>query len=273
MEGTTGTTQTGGGTGGTAAQSGAQSLGWRAGLPTELQNHDWLKGFTKVGDFATAALGFKERAEHAVVLPSEKSTPEEIQAFNRALGVPEKEDDYQFELPSIPEGIPQNGNDALAPVLKKLALQAGISKKQAKAFVEPLYAQFIQQAVTMKKAMDENKSKAETEKKAMMEKAEADLRKEWTKPGEFENNIKAAGKIARLLGGEELVQELDETRLVHSPRLLKALTRAAQFIDADKLEKGEGAGPASAPAPGSAESRRFTYPWMKEFYGSVADSE
>mgnify|MGYP001588601234 FL=1 len=84
-------------------QSDTQSLGWRAALPDEFKDHEFVKTFQKPGDFVKSALeikteadGLKARLANAVIKPGENASPAEITAYRLALGVPEKSTDYEF---------------------------------------------------------------------------------------------------------------------------------------------------------------------------------
>lgn len=82
------------------------SLGWRAGLPDEYKEHDWAKAHGKVGDFFKDALKVKSdhdtlktKMESAIFKPGEKATDEEKVAFRKAMGAPDKADEYEFPQP------------------------------------------------------------------------------------------------------------------------------------------------------------------------------
>lgn len=84
-------------------QSAEQSLGWRAALPLEFKENEFVKTFTKPGDFVKSALeikterdSLKTKQENAIFKPDDKATPEQWEAYYRALGKPEKATDYVF---------------------------------------------------------------------------------------------------------------------------------------------------------------------------------
>lgn len=259
-EETTRTTLTREGTEGTAAAGGQpQSPGWRAGLPAELREHEWLKGFSKVGEFATAALQLKERAEKAIVRPGENATESERQAFDRALGVPEREDGYTLEVPKPPDGI--EPTTAFLADFKKIAAKSRLTKEQAKGIFESLYGKVYETLSAQKKAEAEE----EAREKADLEKAEAALRSEWK--GEYENKVAAAGKLVVALGGQELATELDATGLGNSTRLIRAFARMAELVKPDTLERGN----AAAATATKEQPKRLQYPWMREHYGKPSE--
>jgi hypothetical protein len=102
----------GGGAGDQGAVGDAGSLGWRAALPDEYKEHEFVKPHGKPGDFVKAALEIKAerdalntRLEGSIVKPGEGAKPEEISAYRKALGVPESPTEYEFPKT---EGIEQD---------------------------------------------------------------------------------------------------------------------------------------------------------------------
>lgn len=79
------------------------NLGWRAALPDEYKTHDYVKTFQKPGDFVKSALEIKAERDNltaklgkAIFKPGDDAKPEDVAAFHKALGVPEKPDEYEF---------------------------------------------------------------------------------------------------------------------------------------------------------------------------------
>jgi hypothetical protein len=80
-----------------------QSLGWRAGLPDDLKEHESLKPYKTVGDFAKSHLEVATKAKElegklatSIVKPGENATQEERERFQTALGRPAKPEEYEF---------------------------------------------------------------------------------------------------------------------------------------------------------------------------------
>lgn len=78
--------------------------------PEWLPDKYWRDG---KADYESMAKGFRGleqllgKKSQAVVIPNEKSTPEEVAEFRKALGIPEKPDDYLGSLKpqALPEGV------------------------------------------------------------------------------------------------------------------------------------------------------------------------
>lgn len=100
-------------------------------------NRDWLKskGFKSLDDVAKSYRA-AEQAIHdkgSIKVPGEGAKPEEIAAFNKAIGVPENAEGYAIELP---EGVKEDEIDMeLINPLKDQALAAGIPAKGFQALI------------------------------------------------------------------------------------------------------------------------------------------
>ena len=66
---------------------------------------------------------FADKMKEMIKIPGEGATPEEIAAYNKAVGVPETMDGY--ELP-IPEGDDKAGYEVIANAVKAAAFESGV---------------------------------------------------------------------------------------------------------------------------------------------------
>lgn len=107
-------------------------------------------------DSMTAA---RAKTEGMVRVPGEGAKPEEIAAFHKALGVPEKPDDYEHKLP---EGVkPEQLNAEQLKTWKAKLHAQGIPKKQAETIINEYLAE---QASFQTKAQEELLKGLEAEK-------------------------------------------------------------------------------------------------------------
>ena len=84
---------------------------WYAGLPPELQT-DKVKGFKGVEDLVKSHTNLEQAVgRKGILLPTDQSKPEQVAEFRKALGVPEKEDGYEW---TAPEGYDATGMDLKA---------------------------------------------------------------------------------------------------------------------------------------------------------------
>ncbi len=251
-----------GAAGGQAGGGAPQLPGWLAGLPRELQEIEWLRGFPKPGDFAKAALALKERADKSIQPLGQNATETERQAYFKALGVPDNEDGYTFDPKKLPAGMEQNAE--LTAHVKKIAKEANLTQAQAQG----LYIAMHARAGEALGRQQEEDRKAEAEAKAAIEKNEAALRKSFG--NDFDARIKAAGKagrdLAQLAGikPEEWNAWLKELELDKELNLILALDALAQHVKPDQLVRGaSGIKPANEARPTG-----LSYPWMRQFYGT-----
>lgn len=110
--------------------------GWQEKLPAELQAT--AANFKTLPDLVKSLLHTKQLAsgktEGMIKLPGENATPEEKAAFAKALGVPEKPEDYGFKKPDGEMG--NFYNDEQVSAFGKVAVELGLSKAQADGLLQ-----------------------------------------------------------------------------------------------------------------------------------------
>lgn len=164
------------------------------GLSQENQSFVANKGFKSFDDVVTSYINLEKYqgvpADKILKLPDENNA-DEVNAFYKKLGRPEKAEDYKFE---IAEGF----NDAIAKAIAPELFKAGLSQKQAAAIYKSLENAKI----------EENKAL-----EAAGIKAEEDLKAEWGT--NYDANLKAAKQAARIAGV--------------TPEQIEALQKATDF--------------------------------------------
>jgi hypothetical protein len=138
--------------------------GWQNKLPADfdpykamLANHKTFNGLTRaLADNMAAA---RTKTEGMVKVPGADAKPEDRAAFFKALGVPEKPEDYGLKAPDkMPEGIEWDA--AFAGEFTKLAQAIGLTKDQVAKLAE---FQLSQQSQAMQKADTEGTQAYEAE--------------------------------------------------------------------------------------------------------------
>lgn len=110
-----------------------ESLGWRAGLPNEWKEHEFVKPYKTVGEFVKSVYSavserdaLKAKLERAIFKPSENATEAEKEAYFKAIGRPDKPEDYEFNPPQGGELDPGTVKWA-----RSVFHKAGLTKEQA----------------------------------------------------------------------------------------------------------------------------------------------
>jgi phage antirepressor YoqD-like protein len=234
--------------------------GWQAGLPDGLKGHEALKGFAKVGDFATAALAWKERSEKSIQPLGQNATEAERQVYYKALGVPDKEDGYTFDPKKLPAGM--EPNPEFDTYLRQVAKKAALTPAQAQEIYTAMHAR-VQQGLAKQQEEDR---KAEADAKAAVEKNEADLHIRFG--NDFKPRVAGAGKFARDLAHlaeikvEDLNTWLKERELDQDAIMIRLLDAGARHVKPDQLVRGNGQQQTT-----TAAKTGLSYPWMRDFYG------
>lgn len=141
--------------------------GYAAGLSKELKADAGVLAYTgkfkSMDDLVKSAMAAESKMGSMVSIPDDKASPEQVAEFRKKLGIPEKEDDYQFEADDRVKADPKQTS-----AFKKLALELGLTKKQA----ERLWKESNEYAST---ALAEHQKIGATAKVATQEA----LQKEW----------------------------------------------------------------------------------------------
>lgn len=170
---------------------------WTADLPDDLKETG--KRFTSKADAVRAINDFRKR-ESQVRVPGKNATPEEIATYHKAIGIPEKPEEYEFS--ALPEGL------ELTEELKASRLEwakkfqsLGIPKEAAKEL--------------SKLANEETLLELKAEKEAdetFVKQQEAALRNEW-KGEEYDRNKTLANRAFTELASRTGLKLEDLTKI------------------------------------------------------------
>lgn len=139
-------------------------------------------------------------------------SPELVKAMAEGLKPPERPEGYVIERPFPPRGA--GYDEELERSARKWFHGAGLNQGQVSMIVERYN----------RAALDPNPphpTTVELERR----RAEATLRREWGEA--YERNIAAAKSAARRIGGQELIDMVDETRLGNDPEIIKMFVDVA----------------------------------------------
>jgi hypothetical protein len=200
---------------------------WRESLPEDLRADRSLEGIRDLRGLASGYVNAQKLIGQKTInaIPGDDATPEQRQSFMRALGVPEKPEDYGLKKPEkLPEGMAYN--DELQKEFAGKAHELGFTAKQAQGLLEWFNGKGVGEFETMQQRMGERRTQAETE-----------LKKEWGKA--YDGNLELANRVIRDLGVAEI---LKAEGLDNSPELAKMFVAIAKRTGEDTNIKAAGSG-------------------------------
>ena len=151
---------------------------WTADLPDDLKETG--KRFTSKADAVRAINDFRKR-ESQVRVPGKNATPEEIATYQKAIGIPEKPEEYEFS--DLPEGLELTEEvKASRAEWAKSFQKLGIPKEAAKEISR----------LANEKSLREIKAQQEADK-AFAKQQEDALHSEW-KGEEYDRNKTLANR-------------------------------------------------------------------------------
>lgn len=170
--------------------------------------------FLTVGDMAKAVSDLRKRESTSIRLPGKDAGEDEVAAYRKALGVPDKVEGYELSVPEDRE--PTDADKAFQASAAKVFHENNVSADTARA-LNAWWNELV--AETEAAQVDADKQYADE--------TEAALRREW--PGkEFERNKAYANAAAKRMFGDDLddVRELttkDGRLVLDHPVLIRAL--------------------------------------------------
>lgn len=192
-------------------------------------NIEAFKSFKTDADIAAALLAGAGKIE----IPGEDATPEQLAAFSKAIGVPEKVEDYKLTF----------ADDAAKKIFEKNLADmhaARLTPKQAQAMINKWQTQLAD-----KKAELENKYKE----------SEATLNTEWKTPEAVKTNKEAALKAAALLGFDKDSIAAIERQLGPAQTWIKFYTLSQKMKDTQLPSVGGGNTAPNYNSPEAAAAR------------------
>lgn len=178
--------------------------------------------------------------EGKVKVPRENATPEQIAEFRKAIGVPEKAEDYKVEKPEkFPEGMVYN--EVLEKKFKETAHQLNLAPQQ----VADLYKMYLDYEIAMHnevlKSIEDNRQKAVNTLKDIWK---GDTYQENTNKAiqSFYKFVEASNPPAALGGVEGIKKWVEENGIGDDPVMVWFFSKTFDLIGDDKFIKGTPAG-------------------------------
>ena len=194
--------------------------GWTNNLPEDSAAYkDTLSKYKSVPDMAKALANANALIGKKLGVPNEKSSPEEVAAFRRAMGVPDSLDDYKLAPETLPEGM--TWNDDMAKPYAEIAHKHGIPPGAMKELV----AQHAKTEMFKMEAIQATFEKQRTE-------AVGTLQREWG--NDFDKNIGLAKQAAKIAGVNSNSHGFSD------PEVVRGFVRMAQMMSEDKVGRSMG---------------------------------
>lgn len=229
-----------------------QSLGWRAALPDEWKEHDFVKPYQKPGDFVKSAYeiaqdrdALKTRLENSIPKLRDGATDAERADYFKALGRPDKSDEYEI---SIPDGLPQS--DDTVKWFQETSHKLGIPKAMAEGLAREYFSKSAKDFDALNQAIEKKQAESTNS-----------LKREWG--GEFQKNLDAAKIVARKIGGDDFMKYLNDTRLGDDPQIIKIFHKVFSMIGESAFVQGAAA-PAATVKRTEGGSPILAFPSMEQ---------
>jgi hypothetical protein len=194
---------------------------------------DLVKSYRDVGkERETLKTEYEGYRTKAVPIPGEGAKPEEVAAFHKALGVPDKPEGYTYKLP---EGTPE---DVLSPDEMKRVLSLAHKHHASPALVQELVNYEVETVMAARKAMkEENDTAIKAGDEYLIKKYGADKK---------DAKLADADKAIEKFGGKALKEELTRTGDGNRPLLMDAFIQiGALMSEKGPMGSGQGAGAGS----------------------------
>lgn len=193
---------------------------WGAQLSKELkENEEAVKVLSKFDDIsglASSYLELEKKLGTMQVIPNDKATKEELDAFYKKLGKPDSSEKYGFKQ-----------EDEAEKLLAKAAYEANLSDAQAKQIYDFIY--------NIGEAQQE-RFKEFIQKKA--QETDALLKKEFG--NQAEEKIGNYTKALKAFGSSEVMDQLKETGLAYDTDFVKMFIRIGEALGESRTVIGGG---------------------------------
>ncbi len=211
---------------------------WIAQLPDDLKGNETFTGYKTIGDLAKDHLSLKGKATELegklatdfIPKLTDKSTTEQQAAFYKALGVPDKADEYEFTETEGIKNSPEMVNWARDAFHK-----AHLTKDQVAAIV-PAWNTFV-------KGMETAQAEATTKAKG---EAETKLKTDWG--NDFDANCEVAKRAFTKFTNADYTAFLEETGVGNHPVLVKMFYEIGKAMGEGGMPPGTGGRGGGQPA-------------------------
>ena len=228
---------------------------WQAGLDPQLRTAIASKNWDSPAKAISSYLELEKKVgANTVKLPGKDATPEERAAFNKALGVPDKPEDYKLDFGNNPV------DPKIADWLKQTGHKRGYTAEQLQGLAEDYFA--FQGGQSQDAAAQVAKEMADVE---------AVLKREW--PGEiYSQQLDMANSAISAVDPDgKLVPLLAATGLGRHPALIKLAAMAGASMAEDGQLVGGSGGMRNAGTPAAAKAELDSLAGDESFKKALLD--
>jgi hypothetical protein len=218
------------GAGAVGAKPASEKPAWMAQLPGDLQADESLTKFKTIGDLGKSYRELEGKIGKSVTVPDDKATPEEVAAFRKRIGVPEKPDDYKVEKVELPKGI--GYDDARIKEIVSVAHAEGVTPKQFNAVFKAYMSGYA-------------KDMAEATKLVKITQADAERMLKDELKGDYQKTIELKDRAFKEIGGPKLAALMVGTGLGNHPEIIKMFAKIGEkfaehaFVDGSRGARTE----------------------------------
>jgi hypothetical protein len=212
---------------------------WRAQLPADLKENETFTSYKTLGDFAKAHIEtvgkvkdldgktakvteLEGRLSNSIPKLSEKATDEEKTAYYKAIGRPDKAEEYEMPKPEGGEADPK-----MVSWSQQTFHKANLTKEQASV----IGAEWNTLIAEMAKAETESRAKARAD-------AEDALKKELGGEEKYKEAVSLAGRVWKKLSNTEFDAFLNDTKIGNDARMIRFIINVAKLTGEDTSPPG-----------------------------------
>jgi hypothetical protein len=199
---------------------------WMAQLKKELQTNELLSQSDDFSSVAEKYLAFEAKKDRLLEIPAQDATTEQKAAFRAKLGVPDKPESYEFEKPTLPNGL--KFSEEPEKLFRTMAHELGLNKDQAKA----LFKFDTDRQLGMYAARQQAQKAAVEAAQARDKEFTTSLEKKWGK--DFEVNKGKATEAMKKTADAELMAILGDAKLPSGLSLTEHPKLAEFFFNLDQ---------------------------------------
>lgn len=194
---------------------------WKDQLPEDIRGEDSLKS---INDIPALAKSYVHAQKHIgaekISIPSKHATEDDWKRVFHKLGLPEKAEEYNFDVPKTVEF-----KEEFIKGLKEQAYKQGILPKQ----MTPLLNWFAELSGS-------ELAKEKTAKETAYSTSMKELQNEWGQA--YEQKVKMAQNAFNHYGDSQMKEYLEKTGLAGDPNLLRIFSKIGEDLTDDTLPDG-----------------------------------